>query len=430
MLDVTYVRRGSAAYKAGIRKGDKLLRICGEACSDFIDYEYLTSGCSIEVEYRKKNGKVIKKTVYKNECDDFGIEYPQCRCRACCNSCVFCFVDQLPDGMRDSLYFKDDDWRMSFLMGNYVTLTNVGDREFNRILKRKVSPLYISVHATDKDVRSLILGNKKADILPRLRALSENGIYFDCQAVLVPGLNDGDILRKTISDLLDLYPYARSLALVPVGITCHRDGLYPLSSFTVEQARDVIAISNEFAKISLEKLGTRFVFPSDEMYMRAKLQLPDISEYEGLLQKEDGVGFVSSFFSEAYEALDNAPNASAFSDISIACGVDIAPLFEAFAIKCTEKTGMKIYVYPIKNEFFGKSVTVSGLITGADIVNQLKGQHLGQRMFISKTMLRQFEDVFLDNVTLSELCDILKIDVCAVEPDGYAFMQAITNCED
>ena len=430
MLNVTNVIKNSPADKIGIKPGDILLNINNETCTDFIDYEFLTSVSNLSVKYKNTKGKIVTKKVRKPEHEDFGIEFPTCKCRSCCNKCIFCFIDQLPDGLRDSLYFKDDDWRMSFLMGNYVTLTNVGNREFERILKRKTSPLYISVHATDPEVRSFILGNKNAEILPRLKKLAENGIYFDCQAVLVPGINDGDVLYKTISDLSSLYPYARSLALVPVGLTEHRNNLYPILPFTEHQAKKVIEIANKFSSKLLKELGTRFVFPADEMYIRANMELPPLNEYEELLQKEDGVGMISSFLHEIGIALNSDYLKPKYKNLSIACGQDIYPYFNDIAKKIQATLGSEIHVYPITNNYFGKTITISGLITGQDLIAQLKNKELGEELFISQTMLRQFEDVFLDDVTLSDLCDILNIKVSVVEPDGFEFIEKITLTED
>ncbi len=426
MLKITSVLRGSPAHRAGIRKGDVIVSLGGEPAVDFIDYEYFTSSDCIEVEFKKPNGRIKTAVIEKDECEDLGVDFDDPVCRACCNKCVFCFVDQLPKGMRDTLYFKDDDWRMSFLMGNYVTLSNVSDSEFSRILRRKTSPLFISVHATDPGVRSFILGRKNADILPRLKALKDNGIKFDCQAVLAAGINDGDVLKRTIEDLAPLIPYARSLALVPVGLTAHREGLYPLSVLNKDQAAAIIDMAESYAEGFLKQYGTRFVFCSDELYMRADRALPPVAHYEELLQKEDGVGLVSSFMAEAEEALKEAKT-SRCSELSIACGADIAPMFSVLASKCSEKLGVRLSVYPIINNFFGHTVTVSGLMTGRDIAEQLKGKPLGEALLISATALRRFEDVFLDGVTLEEICGILKTEVRPVEPDGALFIEAITG---
>jgi len=427
-LFVTHVSHGSCAEKIGICVGDAILEINGEKVNDFIDYQYFTAEDRLSVLFRKTDGSCHKKKLHKDPYDDFGIDFKESKCRACTNKCIFCFIDQLPDGMRDSLYFKDDDWRMSYIMGNYVTLSNVGEREFDRILRRK-TPLYISVHATDPKVRSEILNTRNAEILPRLQQLAEHKISFNSQAVIAAGVNDGEVLEKTISDLLPLYPYAQSLALVPVGITAHREGLYPLSVMEKQQARDIISICEKYQEQALKSFGTRFVFCSDELYFRAELPLPSYDEYEEFEQKEDGVGLVTSFFHEAETALSDCEDPSPFEKVSLACGADVAPLMQSFAEKCTEKLGVKINVFPIYNDHFGRSITVSGLMTGKDIIAQLKDKDLGQRLFFTKSALREFQNVFLDDVTLPELCDILNVQAVPVPNDGYCLIDALLGLE-
>lgn len=427
-LYVTHVEQNSCADKIGIAPGDAILEINGESVNDFIDYQYFMAEEHFSVSVRKSDGSCFRKKLHKDPYDDFGIDFRESKCRACANHCIFCFIDQLPKGMRDTLYFKDDDWRMSYIMGNYVTLSNVGEREFERILRRR-TPLYISVHATDPAVRKRILNTRNAEILPRLQRLAQAKIPFNCQAVIAAGVNDGAVLEKTIADLLPLYPYASSLALVPVGITGHRDGLYPLSVMTKEQARVIIAICEKYQKIALEKYATRFLFCSDELYFRAELPLPDFAEYEDFEQKEDGVGLVTAFFDEAENALADCTEKSPFQRVSIACAADIAPLMETFAQKASEKLGVQISVYTILNEFFGHSITVSGLMTGRDLISRLKNRDLGERLFFTQSALREFESVFLDDVTLSELCDILNVQAVPVPNDGYCLINALLGLE-
>ena len=427
-LHVTQVAQRSSAKKIGICPGDEILSMNGESVNDFIDYQYFTAEEDLTVVFRKADGTLMEKTLRRDPYEDFGIDFKESKCRACANNCIFCFIDQLPAGMRDTLYFKDDDWRMSYIMGNYVTLSNVGEREFQRILRRK-TPLYISVHATDTEVRGKILNTKNPEILSRLQRLAEAKITFNCQAVLAAGVNDGAVLEKTISDLMPLYPYASSLALVPVGITEHRDGLYPLSLMEKQQARDIIAICEHYQKIALEKYGTRFVFCSDELYFRAELPLPDYEEYEEFEQKEDGVGLVTSFFCEAEEALADCEESSAYKKVTIACGTDVAPIMSSFCKKAAEKLGMEIQVIPIINNHFGRTITISGLMTGGDLIRQLRNIDLGERLFFTQSALREFESVFLDDVTLSELCDILNIKAEPVFNDGYCLINALLGLE-
>ena len=427
-LYITQVRKNSCAYKMGIRPGDQITEMNGEAVSDFIDYQYFTAEDRLSVSFRKPDGTMVNKHIVKDPYDDFGVDFEESKCRSCANKCIFCFIDQLPEGMRDTLYFKDDDWRMSYIMGNYVTLSNVGEKEFDRILRRK-TPLYISVHATDEATRSRILNTKNAAILPRLKQLAEHKIPFNAQAVLAAGINDGAILEKTITDLMELHPYASSLALVPVGITAHRKGLFPLHVMQRDEARAIIAIAERYQKTALEKLGTRFVFCSDELYMRAELPLPPVEEYEDLEQKEDGVGLVSSFFDEAEQALADCEEESSLRRVSIACGTDIAPIMRDFTRRCEQKLNMHINVYPIRNDFFGHSITISGLMTGKDIIEQLKDKDLGERLFFTKSAMKEFESVFLDGITLSEICDILNVQAVPVPVDGYCLIDALSGLE-
>jgi len=427
-LLVTQVAKRSCAEKLGIAPGDKILEMNGETVGDFIDYQYFTAEDSLEIVFQKPDGTVHKKQLRPDPYEDFGIDFQESKCRACANKCIFCFIDQLPSGMRDSLYFKDDDWRMSYIMGNYVTLSNVGEREFQRILRRK-TPLYISVHATDTEVRGKILNTKNPEILSRLKRLAAEKISFNCQAVIAAGVNDGAVLEKTISDLLPLYPYAQSLALVPVGITGHREGLYPLSVMEKDQARAIISICERYQKTALEQYGTRFVFCSDELYFRAELPLPAYEEYEDFEQKEDGVGLVASFFHEAEDALADCGETSPFEKVTIACGVDIAPLMEQFCRTAGEKLRVAVEVVPIVNDHFGHSITISGLMTGGDLIHQLKDRDLGERLFFTKSALREFQSVFLDDVTLSEICDILNVQAVPVPNDGYCLIDALLGLE-
>ena len=430
LVKIVGVLPHSRAEKAGILAGDVLISINENEIYDVLDYRFYLTETNITLSLLR-DGETYEKKMRKEEYDDIGLEFEtplMDKKHSCRNKCVFCFIDQLPKGMRDTLYFKDDDWRMSYIMGNYVTLSNVGEAEFQRILRRK-TPLYISVHATDEDVRRQILNSKNAAILPRLKQLAEHKITFNSQAVLAAGVNDGAILEKTISDLMKLHPYAASLALVPVGITAHREGLYPLHVMTREEARAIISIAERWQKVCLEKLGTRFVFCSDELYMRAELPLPPVEEYEELEQKEDGVGLVSSFFDEAEHALEDCDDPSAFRHVSIACGTDIAPLMQEFTRKCEEKLGMRIDVFPIKNDFFGHSITISGLMTGRDIIAQLKDKDLGERLFFTKSAMKEFESVFLDGITLSEICDILNVTAVPVPVDGWCFIDALSGLE-
>ena len=351
--------------------------------------------------------------------------------RGCANKCVFCFVDQLPPGMRESLYFKDDDWRLSFIMGNYVTLTNLSDAEFKRILARKVSPLYISVHATDDEVRArLIRCPRGSGIMDKLARLKDAGIRFHCQAVLCKGINDGPVLEKTIADLCSLQPFAASLALVPVGLTRHREGLAALEPMDGDAAALIIDIAEKWQKKLLSERGGRFVFCADELYIRAGRPFPSAEEYEDFAQIEDGVGLVTQFMQEVEEALSTLRGKPRYSEVSIATGVDAAPYIRRAADRCQNKFGVRINVFAVKNRFFGESISVTGLLTGTDIARQLNGEALGECLFLSSSMLKERKNIFLDDMTLCSLSEQLNTECRAVAPDGYSFVSAFLKEEE
>lgn len=427
-FEITRVYPRSPAAKAGLRAGETLVRMNGVPLVDAVDYLYLSAEPQVRLRVRARDGAEREVAVRKRPEQDLGIEYAGDgfgKRRACSNNCKFCFVAQLPPGMRQTLYFKDDDWRMSFVMGNYVTLTNVSDREFARILARRVSPLYISVHAVDEVVRARLIGNARHPILPRLRALAEVGLTFHCQAVLVPGENDGVVLDETIRVLQELYPYAASLALVPVGLTQFRDNLPALKPFDAPAAQAVLALARDWQQRCLAVHGTRFVFAADEFYLRAGEQVPPAEHYEDFAQFEDGVGMLAKFSQEFNTALEECTERSRLSAVSIATGQAAAPFFEQFAAACSARLGVNISVYPIENHFFGPNITVAGLLTGRDLLEQLAGKPLGEKLLLSNTMLRDRENVFLDDVTIEQICVILNTEVRAVEPDGYDFMEAL-----
>ena len=334
----------------------------------------------------------------------------------------------MPKGLRNTLYFKDDDWRLSFVMGNYVTLTNVSEREFERILQRKVSPLYISVHATDDRIRSCMLTQPRGSgIMQRLVRLKEAGIFFHCQAVICKGYNDGEILEKTIADLAKLMPNAMSLALVPVGLTGHREGLTKLEPLDRQTANKIIETAHRWQKKLFRQYGTRFVFCADELYIRAQREFPPPEEYENFSQLEDGVGMASLFMKEVKETLGQFGNKAKYKEVAIVTGIDAQPLIKQAAQWCEQQYGMKIHVYAIENDFFGHTITVAGLLTGTDIYQALRDKPLGKCLLMSNTMLRDRKDTFLDGMTLKELSKKLKIKCRPINPDGYHFVQAFSK---
>lgn len=416
------------ARKSGIAAGDTLLSINKEAMLDLIDYISVCEDDHADIVFKKPNGTLKTARIKKEAGEDIGIEFEDGfgKTRGCANNCMFCFVDQLPKGMRESLYFKDDDWRMSLIMGNYVTLTNVAEKEFQRILDREVSPLYISVHATDDDVRERMIGQKRArGIMDRLRRFAEAGMSFHAQAVVVPGVNDGEVLEKTIRDLASLAPCALSLAVVPVGLTCHREGLEKISPMTKEEAAAIIAVVERLQKELLPELETRFVFAADELYIKAGLPFPEAETYEGFLQIGDGVGMAANFRESFELGFKSEEKCDLNKTVSLACGVDIAPFMQEIADQILEKFGVRIHVYGIENRFFGETITVTGLLTGQDIAAGLKGKELGEQLLLSESMLRDNTNVFLDDMTKEELEEALGVGIQTVQGDGYDFLMAV-----
>ena len=424
----------SPAAKAGLKAGDEILSVGNEPVIDFLDYQALTAQKQLKIKIRR-DGHEMEFKIRKGEYDDLGLEFEKpmmSGMRMCCNKCLFCFVDQLPCNVRPSMLLKDDDWRMSLMMGSYVTLTNVSDRELERIIARHASPLYISVHAADPALRAKILGQERgAKLLDQLKKLSDGGIQFHTQAVLCPGINDGEELEKTIRILTGIEG-ALSLALVPVGLTGHRDGLYPLSPYTKEQARSVIEIAQRWQKKLLEEKGTRFVFPSDEFYLQAELPIPEDEEYEDYGQIDDGVGLLRLLETEFDYAWNELPESERKDgngfDFVCACGESAAEFLEDM-FKRHPITGIRMRVIPVRNEFFGHSVTVSGLITGRDLTDRLMEENCAQ-VFITECMLRSEGDRFLDDMTLEQACARIGKKITPVGRSGEDLLNALIEARD
>ena len=345
---------------------------------------------------------------------------------SCANHCVFCFIDQMPPGMRPTLYFKDDDARLSFLMGNYMTLTNLSEREVQRIIHLHISPINVSVHATDPELRSFLLGNPRAGkTLEIMRRFSDGGITMNCQIVCCPGLNDGAQLQRTMHDLAALYPQVHSVSIVPVGLTKFREGLYPLTPFTPEHAAETLDLVNAFGDECVEKFGARVFFCADEMYLKAGRELPPEEFYEEFTQLENGVGMLRLQQTEFRSALSlsDPPDGVPFS---MAAGVSAAPFLEKLLCTAREKYAtIQGHVYAIENDFFGRSINVSGLITGQDLIAQLRGKDLGERLLISNNMVRHDELDFLDDITLEQASAALGVPIYPVDADGFALCDAM-----
>ena len=431
---ITGIDPHSPAARAGIRPGDRLTRINGQVVIDFIDYQALTANRRLEVSV-KRDDEPLAFHIVKGEYTPLGLNFASpmmSSTRLCCNKCLFCFVDQLPGDARETMRVKDDDWRMSLMMGNYVTLTNVSDREIQRIVQRHASPLYISVHCTDPDLRARVLGTPRAArLMDQLHALSDGGIEFHCQCVLCPGINDGEALERTIRELSEI-PGARSLALVPVGLTGHREGLYDLHPYTREEARAVVAIAEKWRPLLLERRGTRFVFPSDEFYLQADWPIPPDEAYEGYEQIDDGVGLLRLLDTEYIEAWEDAGDDVTRSDrsvrLAIACGKSAADFIRDMLSRYPV-AGASIDVYPMENTWFGPTVTVSGLVTGGDLMGQMKGVDCDAIM-ITEVMLRQNEGLFLDDTTLPQVIEALGRPVVPVGRRGEDLLHTILKLRE
>lgn len=423
------VENKSPAYKAGIKSGDTLLSLNGNTIIDVLDYRFYQDNEKIIAEVINAKGKIKKFKIKKGEYDELGLifdTYLMDEKRSCKNKCIFCFIDQLPKGLRESLYFKDDDSRLSFLFGNYITLTNITEHEIERIIKMRISPINISVHTTNPELRVKMMTNKNAgNVLEIINRFNDAGIKMNSQLVLCPDYNDGDELRRTLNDLLEL-ENMQCIAAVPVGLTKHREGLCKLEPFNKERASEVLDIINEYAEKAFQKYGERRIYGSDEFYLLAGREIPQAEFYGDFLQLENGVGLWALLKSEAENSLSEIkPNASQ-RHVSIATGVSAYPLIREIADKCQEKCkGLKCDVYPIKNNFFGERITVSGLITATDIYEQLKNTDLGDTLLIPSSMLRAEGDMFLDSVTVDELSNKLNIEIKPIDNDGYLLVDEI-----
>lgn len=413
--------------------GDRLLSINGNKITDLLDYKYHSYDAEITVELETAEGEQKRVRIRKPEGADLGLEFDNWlmdKARSCANRCVFCFIDQMPHGMRESLYFKDDDARLSFLMGNYITLTNLTESEVRRIIDLRISPVNISVHTTDPELRRFMLGNKNAGRgIEIMRRFAEAGISMNCQIVLCPEINDGAALARTMRDLADMSPAVSSVSIVPVGLTKHRDGLHPLKLFDGESAGEVIDMVEDFGKKCLEKHGGRIFFCADELYLNAGRELPPDEYYEDYPQLENGVGMLRLFETEFLSAVKLSDTADG-EPFSIATGEAAAPFIERLVQVARDKcNNIRGSVYAIKNDFFGHSIDVSGLVTGGDLIAQLRGRDLGKRLLIPKNMLRHGEGVFLDDVTLEDAEKALGVPVVPIDQDGFCLAEAIFNSE-
>ncbi len=454
---IKHVIPGSIAEELGIEPGDKLLQISDTDIEDIFDYQFLIQDEYIEVLIEKQDGEQWLLEIDKEFDEDLGIEFENGlmdNYRSCHNKCIFCFIDQMPKGMRDTLYFKDDDSRLSFLQGNYVTLTNMSDHDIDRIIRYHMSPINISFQTMNPLLRCKMLNNRFAgEALKKVDKLFEHEIYMNGQIVLCKGINDGAELEHSISELVKYLPYLESVSVVPVGLSKYRDGLYPLEPFTKEEAKEVLALIHKWQEELFPKYGLHFIHASDEWYILAEEELPEADNYDGYIQYENGVGMLRMLTDEVEEAFrkfsagkyHDAKN-TAFGkktkeaakniqmnrprEISMATGKLAYPYIKWFAEKamalCPE---LKVHVYEIRNDFFGEMITVSGLLTAQDIMKQLDGKPLGEALYLPENVLRSGETVFLDDFTIWDVQNTLQVPVNIVKSNGYDLLSSMLGVQ-
>lgn len=431
---ISKVEPGSIAEELEIEVGDTLLRINNQEINDVFDYHYLINDEVLTVLIRKANHEEWEIEIEKDYEEDLGIAFDEGlmdQYKSCRNKCIFCFIDQNPEGMRETIYFKDDDARLSFLQGNYITLTNMKMEDIDRIILYKLAPINISVHTTNPSLRCQMLNNRFAgDALEKIERLYEGQIDMNSQVVLCKGVNDGEELDRTIGDLANMLPYMQSLSVVPLGKTKFREGLEDIPSFTAEDAKIVLGQIHKWQERLLKEHGTRFVFASDEWYIKAGLPIPGEEYYEGYGQIENGVGMVRSLIDEVMEYLETIPGDARNHRVSLATGVLASPVIEQLVNCVKEKfPNIDANVFTIRNDFFGHEITVAGLLTGTDIIDQLKGQDLGDYLILPDVLLRSGEEVLLDDLTLKDIQNALQTEIRIVKSDGKSFIDTVINTQ-
>ena len=431
-VQIKGVEKGSIAYKNGIKAGDILVKINGEEINDMLDLQFYQANRNLEILITSAEGE--DKTINiadKDEYDTLGLEFETYlidKHHHCKNKCMFCFIDQLPKGLRAPLYFKDDDERLSFLFGNYITLTNLTQKEFDRIKKVRISPINISVHTTNPELRVQMMKNPRAcEIMDRMKEFAAADIKMNCQIVLCKGVNDGAELERTIRDLQGLYPAVQSVSVVPIGLTRYRDGLVKAETFDSEDAKEVISLVEKATQQFYEENGTRLIYLSDEFYLNAGYDIPPAEYYETFPQIENGVGMVRTFIDNFIDDMEYHPSANETVAVDIATGESFYPVLKQMTDMAMEKYGdkVKIYVHKVKNEFFGGNVSVTGLLTGTDLVNQLKGNLKTDRLCLCRDVLSDNADIFLDDMTVPQLENQLGTNVEFYSCDGYDLLSGI-----
>lgn len=421
---------GGIGEELGIEPGDKLLAINGSEIQDVFDYYYYEESEQLLLLIEKPDGEEWELEIEKDEDESLGIEFDQSlmdEYRSCRNKCMFCFIDQMPKGMRETLYFKDDDSRLSFLQGNYITLTNMSDHDVERIVKYRLEPINISFQTTNPELRCKMLHNRFAgEALKKVDILYRGQIEMNGQIVLCKGVNDGEELERTIRDLTGYLPYLKSVSIVPVGLTKYRDGLYPLEPFTKEDAKEVLSVIHRWQEKIYQEHGIHMIHAGDEWYVLAEEEVPEEERYDGYLQLENGVGMMRLLFNEVQEALSAVTGDERQREISLATGRLMYPYIGKILEEIRKKfPNITTHLYAIRNDFFGERITVSGLITGQDLTGQLKGRPLGERLLLPCNMLKIGEPVFLDDFTLEEVENSLQVKTDIVKSSGQDLLDAV-----
>lgn len=427
-MRVAKVQSGGTGEELGIAAGDEILEINGKPVPDLVAYKFLIADAAVTVLTRRKDGSLHEYELEKDGDDDLDLEPAPLDIRVCGNHCVFCFVDQMPEGMRRSLYVKDDDFRHSFLYGSYITLTTLRDKEINRIIDEMLSPLYVSVHATDDEVRRTLLGKRRAPpIMELLQRLTSHGISLHTQAVLCPGINDGEVLRRTVEDLRALGPKVKSLAVVPIGLTQHRDDLPELRLYTKETAAEVLDLVLPYQKQYRKESGTAFVYAADEFYMKAERPVPSENHYDGYPQLDNGVGLVRDFLTQFKRQARRLPKAlEEPKSLLLVTGISFAPVLQGACARLAEVEGLKVEVAAVENALFGPSVTVTGLLCGKDIVAGLEGRR-ADAVVIPAIAIRDGYGVFLDDLTPADVERALGLPVLMAEPSARGLVDAVCS---
>ena len=424
MLEILAVEPGSIAEELELQAGDVLLAVNDKPLRDQIDFQLYTAVEDLVLEVRRKDGEMWELELEKDAFEPLGLHFEHPDPTQCGNNCIFCFVHQLPRGLRRTLYVKDEDYRFSYLYGSYVTLTNISDADMERIIEQRLSPLYVSVHATDEELRARLIGRQGPPVLDLLERLTAAGIEVHTQIVLCPGFNDGAQLERTIGDLYALHPGIRTLAVVPVGLTGYRERLPQLRPLDAAGAAAVLETLHRFQERYLAETGTRFVFAADELYLKAGVEFPPLEAYEELSQVENGVGLIPVFRADAVDVLLEARKLRAGA-VSTFTGASASGELTRFAADLAAKTGVKIHLHTIRNDFFGGEVTVAGLIAGADLVAQLQGKELGEALLVPDVVLRDGEDVFLDDLTLPQVAQALGVAVFKIDSTPWGLLEGL-----